>query len=348
MNHLIKCYSEVELRLKQISDYIKHILDTEVIIKQLEENEPEYCTSYQGVSHTPIQYNAVIISIYGCYENFIDDILEQYIKLLLSNIGNYEEIPDKIKNKYKFEVLSYLQAPQRYNGYGIEENSAISSLYENVNLNSKDNIILKLAIHHSANLSLKEINQLFSSIFEGKFLKYIKANNRFCEFVKTYRGFSDLEKAETYIKTKEEEKVFDLLYMLLEYRNEVSHSWVSTNRMSFVDVREKLIPFMSVICYSILGFTISCFLENEKHSTCLTKFETIHEIINNKIVCLNTQEIELKLGDFIIIKNSNGYDLRKIIGLQQDRRPVKIANKNTDVGIELDCRIKDSWEYYIF
>ena len=99
---------EIEIlneRLNSIKKYIiKNELEKRIIeTKALEEFESidliEYRRLITEENKSPINYNAVIISLYGCYENFIDNILIDFLDPLI--------IAEKIATteRYKFITI---------------------------------------------------------------------------------------------------------------------------------------------------------------------------------------------------------------------------------------------------
>lgn len=59
----------------------------------------QYSKIIKQAVESPIQYNTVIISIYGCFEQYIDNIFNEYCHALYAIIENYD-LTDKqaVKN----------------------------------------------------------------------------------------------------------------------------------------------------------------------------------------------------------------------------------------------------------
>lgn len=109
----LQIYSEKFRRqLEEIQKYIfsldmqKNVISELSILEKMGGSTPnleatlKYSKVLKDVIKTPIQYNAVIISIYGSLEQFINELFEGYCNLLYDAIDNYDNIPVKMREKH--------------------------------------------------------------------------------------------------------------------------------------------------------------------------------------------------------------------------------------------------------
>ena len=74
MKRLLTPYYQLDERLNQIQVYIDMTLSKNELLENLgsvltNENDKKYIEYLKTLSTSTIQYNAVIISLYGCFEN---------------------------------------------------------------------------------------------------------------------------------------------------------------------------------------------------------------------------------------------------------------------------------------
>ena len=55
---------------------------------------------YVEIVNTPVTYNAIIISLYGCYESYVDKLADLLLDHWASTIKSYEDLSAKLKNKH--------------------------------------------------------------------------------------------------------------------------------------------------------------------------------------------------------------------------------------------------------
>ncbi|NJO02402.1 MAG: hypothetical protein HC880_12580 [Bacteroidia bacterium] len=96
--------------LDQIESYINHIdhinqvikyklnpHDTEQIrelISKVQEHNQDFKTK------KIFEYKAIVISLYGYLEKFVEDLIVEYLSALNSIVDNYSDLPNQIKNTH--------------------------------------------------------------------------------------------------------------------------------------------------------------------------------------------------------------------------------------------------------
>ena len=87
----------MKLQKKSYSDYFKS------------SSVPEDLKSLPIAKIKQFNFNSYIISIYGAYENFIEQMLSEYLKKLCTIVSNFSQLPEeKQKNNQKnFEIFKY-------------------------------------------------------------------------------------------------------------------------------------------------------------------------------------------------------------------------------------------------
>ena len=52
---------------------------------------------FREVLNTPVTYNAIIISLYGCYESYVDKLSNSLFDFWISFVKNYNDLSDSIR-----------------------------------------------------------------------------------------------------------------------------------------------------------------------------------------------------------------------------------------------------------
>ena len=106
---------------------------------------------------SPLSYNAVIISLYSCYESFVDDILFEYINQIANRSTSFAEIPtDIIINNLKLSS-EFLNSQQRFKNFRLTKEDVINNIYSGKVTN-------KLLLKHGGNLSFNILSEYLKNL----------------------------------------------------------------------------------------------------------------------------------------------------------------------------------------
>ncbi len=162
-------------------------------------------------------YNSLIISLYGFFEKFIENILIEYVDKINSIYLTYNKLPEIIsKNhlKLSLELLDKVQNP-RYTG-PLNKEIVIQRLHECVNVNENFQLNKEAFSQHSANFRLKVIDEIFGRVGIESMSTQTKKNKLLIEFIKNKYEMSDISELSN-------DDVHNIMNDLAERRNEVSH-----------------------------------------------------------------------------------------------------------------------------
>lgn len=323
MDYFIEVIKRYKKRLHEIEQYIEFISLQKTLFIEIKDNikMTVYANKLKQIINSTVQYNAIIICLYGSFEDFIDEIALEYINILNSLCSTYSDLPKSIRNKHLYKVGEFLTNPQRYKGYKLTVDDCIKNLYKSINSFEDSMLNNELIIAHSGNLKIDKINDLFNDL-----------------------GIKNLKN--DIISTDS----INLLDEFVEQRNTISHSWEVQQRYSFEKIKDELIVLLNDIgekLKEILNDEIFLF-KNKK--TAIESFDTPHDIINNRVLCINSKNSYLQKGDFIIAKKNNDKKLMlKILDIQVNKNNVDSINEeNIDVGILVNKNIKKNWKYFYF
>lgn len=298
----------------------------------------EYLNFIKSLGSSPLSYNAIIISLYGCFENYIDKLLGAYLEILTETKKSYEELPDKLREKYRNKFGEFLSNPQRFNNMDLDFSDEIAKYYKLLQSDLSGTINKNIALSHSGNLHVEEVFLLI------KQLGIKDAKDRIMDshvFKKYYidNGMDEVEFDEK--RARKTEDFFSPLEQLITQRNSVAHSWNVEDRITLKEIKNSIIPFIKLLCNCILRIClVSVFLLNP--NTSMFQNEQPIAVYNNFIVCFNNQGVKIAKGDYIIYISDENIKVAQIENLQLDRKDIAWVEEtdSKNIGLKLDNNIK--------
>jgi len=341
-------------RIYEIEKYINLIERQDEVIKEIRglQNQTltktnEYVEMLINLKSATVNYNAIIISIYGCYENFIDDILREYLKAIIKLDSKYDSLNKKIREKYLKEATEYLSNPQRFENYDLKIQDVVENLYKCVKENNCNKINMDLILKHPANLKIKQINNLFSDLGIPNASQLIKESENYADYYMRENSIGSIGNAKVLLKKKcADELTFSILTDLVDRRNSVSHSWNNDDRISIEVIRNKYIKYIKVFCKSICEIICNNYVEKLYKIGYVKKFNHIINIYNNNILCLNGEKAGLQVGDYLLVKNSKCLKLAEVLNIRIDEKDINQMPQNKNVGLKLSIKVKPNWNFY--
>ena len=349
-------YSAFCKRLDSINQYI-NLLDSEknffkssLVDEEIQEKDYiiKLIEDIKYNMNSQVIYNAIIISLYSCYENFIDNILIKYLETI-SNLGiKYEKLPKNILDNQIIQLGNYLSNTNRYKNYDLKYVDVINNLNNCLNGESEYKLNTRILITHSGNLGIDSLKTLFSQIGINNIFEKIKYDKFFEEYYMIENDVADIEELRRIFGSIEEKILFTILFDLVNRRNGIAHSWNEDDRLSIQTIQDKYIKFFSVFGKAIKDIIINEIYNILFDNNLLYEFSTIHQVINNKIVCLNNGNQKITKNDYIYaVSGDNKTKTIKIINIQINRNDVELVEEmNVDIGIEVDGYIKEGYKFY--
>jgi hypothetical protein len=311
-------------RLEEIKKHIEFISLQKDLYNEIKEksNMELYSSKLGKIINSTVQYNSIIICLYGCFEEFIDSIAAEYIRVINELCTSYKDLPKSLRNKHMIKVGDFLSNPQRYKGYELTVEECIKNIYMSIYSEEERTLNTELLITHGGNLKVDKIYDLFRDL-----------------------GIKDLK---TELETKINKVRLKLLDDLIDQRNVISHSWEVDQRFAFIKIKDDIISLLVELgktLKEILLDKIFLFIEFKEGFEC---FEKPIKVINNRILCINSKKSHLRIGDSILLCKGNGKKIRvEVLELRVDGvNKSKIEEENIAIGIKVNKNIKENWTYY--
>lgn len=354
-NHI----SILNSRLEEIEKYIFLIEKQKDVISEMkissEDNKAilnkthEYVDMLISLKNSTINYNAIIISLYGCYENFIDDILKEYLSEIIKIDSKYNSLNSEIKKKYMEKATEYLANPQRFINYGMSVEDLVESLYQCIKEDNCQKMNLDLVLKHPANLKIEQVNTLLMEIGINNPIKNIIKSDKYKDYYRNEKDIVETYNDEDDIVEKNNEILFSTLIELVDRRNSVAHSWKEDERISLKEINKRFVVFIKMFCGCIYELVVTTYMLKLKECEKLSEFKIIYNVFNNKILCVNGETSRLKKGDNLLVynQNINRWYTTEVKKIQVNSKEVdKIEQDNIDIGLELFSKVKKDYKFY--
>lgn len=349
-----------EKRISEIINYIEYINSQKKILGLIDSIEHgtdeklqmllKYKKNLEEIVNSNIQYSAIIISLYGLFESFIEDIFKTYLNKIYSLLNyDYNKLPAKILNKHKIKTGEFLSNSNRFKNYEIDVENVISNLYNCINRNSKAKLNEEFILSHSSNIGIEELLNFMNdfNILDG--YNSIINSEKFIKYISSKIEKEEIEKVKEYIKGNKNKKelLFYELDLLLKERNKIAHSWIVDTRISLTVIIEEIIPFIKCLSNIIRDILLDNYCGLLKENNKLKCFAPPLDVYNNIILCINNKNALLKKDDFIFREKKGKIEPIKIIELQKNGIILeRINEKNIDIGIKVNKKIKKTDKFY--
>lgn len=345
--------SEFELEIQKIRDYVESNRQIQDIltyspqsadspnIVSLLDIAKQHLTTFR--SKKIFEYRALIISLYGCFERYVETIIMGYLSHLNDIIPNYRDLPETIRNNH-FQLSATLLnnlSQKKYENVTTKE-----LIVENLHKCAIDDDY-KLNIHayidHKANLKHEVIYDLISHLaildFSGKMKRSECIINYFdSEFIIDENTRIDV--------------IFGKLEDLAQLRNDISHGTPGQHVLH----PSVIIDYINYV--EAYGKSMYFVLENEG-----LKFRQLFrsevlgaviKIINNHILCVTVENKRIAVGDQIICvagKDHNPiyYEARvEEIQIKNVKHDMILIYEPTAVALRLSKSVKINYTFYSY
>lgn len=353
MKRLLIEYQVFLSRIEEIQVFLEKV-DKNAVVEKIEnefstgdKDVYEYIRFMKTLGSSQLGYNAIIISLYGCFENYIDKLLGSYLELLLEAKTNYDDLPKKLVEKYRFKFGEYLCNPQRFLNLDLELYKEVDNYHRLLDSVLSGTMSKSFALSHSGNLHPQEIFALLSDLgIEGPKDKVMDS-----ELFKSYYIANGMEYSDFKVKrSRRSDEFFAPIEDLITQRNLVAHSWNVQNRKTLHEINTTIIPFVIMFCECLFRVcAVQAFLL--RNDWVLLKIGTPINVIKNRVVCMNSQNQYIAVGDYIIYQSNNKVKIARIENMQENGVDLFVveATDSKNIGLQLDntIRITDNLKMFV-
>lgn len=324
MDYFLEVINQYKKRLDEIEKHIQFISLQKDLYNEIKSNSQmdSYAEPLGNILNSTVQYNSIIICLYGCFEEFIDEIALEYIGIIDGLCTSYNELPQSIRDKHLYKVGEFLSNPQRYKGYELTIDDCVKNIYMSINSSVERKLNTELIIAHSGNLKVEKICDLFKDL-----------------------GIKELKSKIEDIVSKEN---LNLLDELVDQRNVISHSWKVEQRLAYEKIKNETIYVLRTTGEKLKDILLDEIFLFMYEKNMFESFDKPIQVINNKILCINSKSSYLKKGESILLFKTDNKKVRlEILGIEINKNSIdRVEEENINIGIEVNKNINENGQYY--
>lgn len=333
-----KILSDFQIEMDLLKYYIDFQNKSYKNQSKIERNIPDTILKKLTISKIKqFDFNSHIISIYGAYEYFIEQLIAKYLDEICKITSDYNSLPEEIQRNNLNKTLEILKQLDYRKNKNLRPEKLVEILHKNINENSP---ILNIAafINHGANFRMSVIDKYFTEIG----MKNISSLVRQYEPLKSY-----LENNVSDFSSKKSTIIFQIVEHICDLRNDIAHG-VNNVQLINKTILFEYIDFMKIFAHSLYELVNSNYLSHiyERNSD---DIEVIN-IFNKEVLCFNTKGRAIDKNNKILVKSENHFPsvfYASILDIQHERKSIVNTNlmENADIGIQLDKKIKNTMKF---
>lgn len=286
------------------------------------------------------EYKAIIISLYGLLERYVEIWIKDYTDNISSLIP-YNELDEKIRKSH-FELsmkLVSMLMEDKWDKYDfLSKEEVLKNLHSCVENQSNYKLNTDAFTVQSGNLKHKRIVIIFDNL-------NIKLNDK---LIKNENLNQEIGIASNKIGGTEKKVLYAKINDIVDRRNDIAHGAEVDNLLR----SSELIPYVNFLekyCRAVFEVLMQEYLRLESIHK-FRQIEVVHKVLKHSIVAFQIEQYIINKGDVIIIETTEGrFYKTPILELQKDDEQystLEITDK-TDIAVRIDVHINKNCKFYI-
>ena len=266
-------------------------------------------------SEKQFDYTVIIISLYGQYETFVEQVIKEYLKEL--RIANYRfsDLPQKIQDGY-FIKSAKLQTKIEWEKYShIAEKDISKSLYDTLNCNIQ-NILPEAFFTNAGNYSM----DILASCLGELGIENLKQT--LCKYPPLQSYYKSKYGDEININEKDDEIRYGIIDEVVETRNRIAHTG-TVDEIKDSTYTSDILKFFEVFAKSLNMYIQDCLIHIKWNIALKPCFKPDNFFEDVNVVSFKGYSMELHLNQEYLCKHGEGvypqYEDSNVLGIQYNR-----------------------------
>jgi len=253
-------------------------------------------------------YNTIIISLYGYFERYLEDLITEYLTLVSSYVPKFSDLPSCIQEKHLVLSLDLARkADQQRFASTVRVEEIVSRLHGCFNTPEKYQLNVQAFTQHTANFRQAVVASTFNQCGIPNLGQSVRKAEPFISFLKQEDPDRDVD---NYLSGGDD-VVFARLDDLANRRNDVAHGTPVDDILS-QDLLRSYIDFIEAYAAGVALIVFERALPFMLDHALALGLPIL--VFNGRIVCVNVPKGRIAIGDTLIAKT------------QYTSRPYKVAS----------------------
>jgi len=328
---------ELERRLLAATTSNPPISESERIAAEIRVN------SGTGSMRKRLDYNTVIVTLYGLLEQLVEGLIGEYSTSLSRSAPSYADLPQKLQKAHSDLSVDLLPRLDhgKYRGR-VQIHQVIANMHSCLSGGSEYILNLEALQQHSANFRADVLGQLFERLGIAQVLQKLPRYEPFSSYLNINLDDEAGSKAKTEI-------IYEQLDDLADRRNDVAHG-VSSDILS-IDLLRNRISYLTALVQSL-----ACLVDEESISfQASVKGKPLGrpiQVVNHAVVCVELVNQGIMEGDLLVMigcgwPNPCIYSPILEIQVNNVRHEFVPPASSVKVGCLVDYRARMNCEYIL-
>lgn len=272
-------------------------------------------------------YRSNIISLYGCFEQFIESSVKEYVNELLKVCSNFMDLDNSIRNEY-IEKWKALHGKLHYNKFQeITPIYMIESLYRSM-IENKNEVIAECFLQNGGNYKHEEVMKVFSNLGFHDVRTCLEHYEPLASYFKK-NGFDN----------------YATINDIVERRNEIAHGINSTNILSESIVLD-YIRYIEKYALSLTEYLKDQFFDHLwKKRKAQVVYKPSNYYAKRSVVEFYGTDVILSKGMDFLVKRTDGFYPRYLYGKLPIFRVKDMNAPNTSIEEKQELYGDGNWMF---
>jgi hypothetical protein len=281
---------------------------------------------------------AAVTKLYAIYENFVEDLIRDWLSLLPEICPNYQDLEERIRKTHQTGAGRLLidQNKKRYEHLSIED--IVNSLHSGIDNTGSYELLADAFLFHEQNLRKDTLDKLLADAGINESWVWIEQHIAIRNFVEKIRGSQNTAEGE--------------LNELIVYRNDAAHTTSIDEFLGF-DALLELCIFTESMCQALTDlFTYQVIEKKEKigQAKCIGKMTEWYKKPQAGVAKVNNTSLSLESPLFLINENIAWCKPAIIKSIKIDDKSVnetQYIGEEMEIGLKFNIDAKKGLNLYI-
>ena len=280
---------------------------------------------------------AAVTKLYAIYENFVEDLIREWLSLLPQLYLNYTDLDERIRNTHKLGVGRLLidLNKNRYEHLTIED--VVNGLYIGINNKNNYELLADAFLFHEQNLRRDILDKLLADAGISNSWAWIDRHKSIKNFVEEVRGSQNTVEGE--------------LNELISYRNEAAHGALIDDFLRSNALLE-LCDFIESLCQSLNDLFVYQAIDRKTKNGGATKIGKITEWFKKSkagIAKVSNATLYVKCDLYLVNQNLSWCQPVTINSIKINDNSVKKINAidEIEVGLKFNVDAREGLDLYL-